>query len=396
LALWKQLLGILAAIAVAAYAVLAFVPGGRAYLAGLGLVSEAPNSITAGGDPALTGNKPETGGGRRSGGQPALVVVVDTIKITINDRLTALGTGKSVQSATLTPSASGLLTELLVDSGADVTAGQVVAALDPASAQVAYDAAKIVSDDANMTLARTKNLGSSLSVSGTQMQAYQLAANRAELAMRQAKIDLNNRKIVSPIDGTIGLIAVNPGVEVTQSTVIATVEDNSIIKVNFDLPERYVGKVKPGAPVTVHPIALPGLEMQAVVGAIDNRIDAASGSFEIEARIPNPDRTLRSGMSFTMTMQFPGDTYIAVTPLAVQWGSDGAYVWRVSDHKVQRVPISVVQRNAESVLVSGDLALGDQIVSEGLDALKDGATVRLVGEAQDGAPVKRPAPAAGN
>lgn len=395
LAIWKQLFGIVVAVAVIGYSVLTYVPGGRAYLAGLGLLSAAPEDASAASGGQSPGKSGARGGGQR-GGRTALVVLSETTEVTINDRITALGTGAAVQSATLTPSSSGLLTEVRVTSGAEVAANEVIATLDPASAQVAYDAARIEYEDARRTRDRFVQLLSSASVSAAQLQAYQLSTDKAELDMRQAKINLDNRQVVSPIAGTIGIIQVNPGVEVSQSTVIATVDDNSAIKVSFYLPERLVDKVNPGDAVLAVPIAQPGTEIQAVVTAVDNRVDKTTGSFEVVARVPNSDHSLRSGMSFTMTMGFVGDTFVAVPPLAVQWGSAGAYVWRVVDHVTQRVEIRIVQRNAESVLVTGDLALGDQVVTEGLETLKDGATVRVLGEqSADASEAPKPT-AAGN
>ncbi len=394
LSIWKQLLGIAVAICVVGFVVVRYLPGGRAYLADLGLIPGATVDA-AGGSGAAPGGRSDGASGPSGAGRQnmrsALVVVSETTEVTINDRVMALGTGAAVQSATLTPSSSGLLTEVRVKSGVEVDAREVVATLDPASEQVAYDTARVAYDDARKTLDRFKKLESSSSVSATQLQTYQFAADKAELAVRQAKIDLDNRQVVSPIAGTLGIIQVNPGVEVTQSTVIATVEDNSAIKVSFDLPERFVGKVNPGDAVLAVPIARPGNELRAVVTALDNRIDETSGSFEIEARIPNGDHTLRSGMSFTMTMSFAGDTYLAVPPLAVQWGSDGAYVWRVTDEVAERVAVSLVQRNAENVLVSGNLALGDRVVTEGLENLREGMTVRVGGKASADLPPETPA-----
>lgn len=358
-----------------AVAAVRYIPAVRGYLAAAGLIAAVPGD-DASGVPAATAQ-----GGNRGGWREAPLVVLGIAgEATINDRVAALGTGAAVQSATLLPSDSGLLTELRVTSGAEVAAGDVVAQLDPESAVVAYDAAKIAYDDAMKTLERFQQLGTGTSVSATQLQGYQFAADKAELALRQARIDLDNRRIVSPIAGTVGIIHVNPGVEVTQSTVIATIEDNSAIKVVFALPERYVGKVFPGDAVSAAPVALPGTEVRATVTAVDNRVDEATGSFGVEARIPNTGHDLRSGMSFTMTMGFAGDRYIAVPPLSVQWSSAGAYVWRVTDMKVHRVPVSIVQRNAESVLVAGELAAGDPVVTEGLDGLKDGAAVRVADE----------------
>ena len=64
----------------------------------------------------------------------------------------------------------------------------------------------------------------------------------------------------------------------------------------------------------------------------------------------------------------------------MQWGSDGAFVWRYADGKVDRLPVRIVQRNTETVLVAGDIKAGDRIVTEGLDGLKPGAEVQVFGE----------------
>lgn len=379
MSIWKQLVGNIAALGIIAFVIVNYVPGARTYLIDKGLLPATAENSAAAPAAGQPGQNPPGGGGRFSS-RLALVVLSDVTEATINDRLSALGTGAAVQSAKLMPSASGILTGVRVTSGAVVKAGDVIATLDPASAQVAYDSARIARDDARKTLARNELLGSGALVSATQLQAFQFAADKADLALRQAEINLANRKIISPIDGTLGIIRVNPGVEVAQSTVIATVEDNSGIKVSYDLPERFVGKVKPGDPVTAIAIARPGTELMARVTAVDNRVDDATGVFEVEAVIPNDGGFLRSGMSFTMTMRFAGDTYIAVPPLAIQWGSDGAYVWRVNENKAQRVAIHIIQRNAENVLVTGKLSVGERVVTEGLETLRDGATVQVAGE----------------
>ena len=359
------------ALVVIGFVAVAYFPGARSLMIDWGLLPASTQDAAS---------APATSTKAQGGGRKALVVLGAVTEATINDRLSALGIGVAVRSATLTPSESGILSELRLDSGSAVKAGDVIAMLDPASAQVAYDAARIARDDAKMTLDRNQRLGTGSVVSATQLQAFQLAADTAELALRQAEIDLANRKIVSPIDGTLGIIRVNAGVEVAQSTVIATVEDNSAIKVSYNLPERVVGKVKPGDTVSAIAIARPGNERVARVSAVDNRVDETTGSFEVEAIIPNEDGLFRAGMSFTITMQLAGDTYAAVPPLAVQWGAEGAYVWRVAESKVQRVPIRIVQRNAENVLITGALAAGEAVVIEGLETLKDGAIVQVAGQ----------------
>jgi hypothetical protein len=79
-------------------------------------------------------------------------------------------------------------------------------------------------------------------------------------------------------------------------------------------------------------------------------------------------------------MSFPGESFPAVDPLSIQWSSDGAYVWKYVDGKVQKAMVDIVQRNTDGVLVRGDIALGDQVVTQGVLQLSEGASVRLLGD----------------
>jgi hypothetical protein len=78
-------------------------------------------------------------------------------------------------------------------------------------------------------------------------------------------------------------------------------------------------------------------------------------------------------------MKFAGDKYPAVNPLSVQWDAQGSFVWRVTDEKSHKVRVTVVQRNPDYVLVKADLRDGDQIVTQGLQRVREGGPVRSEG-----------------
>jgi len=84
-------------------------------------------------------------------------------------------------------------------------------------------------------------------------------------------------------------------------------------------------------------------------------------------------------MSFKIEMRFAGDTYPSVNPLAIQWGTDGAFVWAVRNGAASRVPVRIVQRNTENVLVAGDLREGEQVVTEGIHLVREGADLLIAG-----------------
>ena len=380
MAIWKQTLLSLLVVAVIGIAWYFYFPGAQEVAARFGLGTAATEGADAagGGRPAGPGGP---GFGGFGGARATQVVVQPADSQIINDELTALGSAAALHSVTVTPQASGMLTEVLVSSGASVEAGDVIARLDAQSQQIAFDRAQLALSDAETTLKRIRQLRAANTVSESQVQTAELAVSNAELGLRGAELDLRNRSITAPIAGRVGLVEVNAGNMVTTQTEIATIEDRSALLVSFWVPERLMGALKPGDPVKAVPVALPQAEITGLVSAIDNRIDTASGTFEVQAEVPNPDDSLRAGMSFTVSMRFAGDSFVAVDPLAIQWGSDGAYLWRAIDGNAVRTPVRIVQRNTESVLVAGELAVGDAIITEGLEALRDGQDVAIAGEA---------------
>ena len=371
---WKQLLISLGVISAGVLLWGRFVPGANDMLEAAGLPGTLVAAIAPAGDgKAEEGNR---GGGRRGGfgGGPALVATKPVAMAVVNDRLNAIGDGEAIRTVTVTPYATGNLTEVVVQSGDRVEQGQVIARLDNDEQKIAADQARVALESAQQKLKRVENLRSSMSVA--ELQDAQTALKAAELALRNAELTLRRRDITAPYGGVVGIISVNAGDYVTTSSAIARIDDRSEILVDFWVPERFATSVRVGGEVTASAVARPGETFSGAVQAIDNRIVQESRTLRVRARIDNPEDLLRAGMSFQVTMRFEGDLYPSVDPLSVQWSADGSYIWRVKGEKVERVPVHIVQRNPDKVLVKAALAEGDQVVTEGLQTLRPGGAVR--------------------
>ena len=394
MAVWKQILVslvVLAAIAVLWYF---YFPGAQDVAARLGVPAltakqDAPSAGPGGGAGRPGGFPGGFGGGRET----SVIAEPATLEV-INNRLTALGDGTSLHSVTVVPNASGTLVDVLVNSGARVSKGDVIARLNSDEEQIAADKARLALADAQATLDRYSQLKDA-NLTAVQMQSARLAVDNARLALQSAELALSDREIVAPIDGRIGIVQVDAGNAVTTQTEIATIEDRSNILVSFWVPERLTSAIAVGQPVKVVSIARPDQEVTGKIVAVDNRIDPASGTFEVQARVPNDKDDLRAGMSFTVSMDFTGDSFVAVNPLAIQWGSDGAYVWLMVDAKAKRTSVRIVQRNSETVLVSGDIAAGDMVITEGLTGLREDAAVKLADAGNTGNASAADAPGGG-
>ncbi|CDN48320.1 efflux RND transporter periplasmic adaptor subunit [Neorhizobium galegae] len=317
------------------------------------------------------------GGQGGQGGNRATLVVAQPVAIgTVNDRLTAIGSGEAIQSVVVMPQSSGTINEIRVVSGQKVTKGQVLARLDDEEQTIEREKAQVSLQSAQEKSASYKNLQS---FSRLDVLNAQIAEQAAKLALSTAELNLKRRDIVAPIEGIAGIVAVNIGDNVTTQTNVVTIDDRTAILVDFWAPERFAVAIEPGQAVDASSIARPGQVFSGKVEAIDNRIDAASRTMRIRARVENPGDVLRAGMAFNVGMRFAGERYPAVDPLAIQWDGEGSYVWQVKDNKSVKTRVRVVQRNPDAVLVGAELQEGDRIVTEGLQRVREGASVRIFG-----------------
>ncbi len=373
MAFWKQLILSLIVLLAAAGLWARFFPGAPQLMAQWGLDWIPITGAVS--DQAEGGN-----GGRQWGGggfSQQAVIAEPVTTATINDRLSAIGTGQAIRSVTVTPFASGRLTEILVTSGASVEAGEIIARLDSEAEQIALDRSRIALEDAEARLERVTALRSSNTVTAVQQTEAELAVENARLALRDAQLTLDRRSVAAPIAGTVGILPVTAGNYVTAQTEVATIDDRSRILVDFWVPERYAGLIEVGAEIEATSIARPSDVFSGEVSAVDNRIDVESRTLHVQALIANTDESLRAGMSFRVTMRFAGDVFAAVHPLAIQWGSDGAYVWSVDQGMGKRVPVRIVQRNTDTVLIDAELEPGDMVVTEGIHSVREGQPVKI-------------------
>ncbi|MGB3643048.1 MAG: efflux RND transporter periplasmic adaptor subunit [Mesorhizobium sp.] len=368
MAAWKQIAFALVVLVAAGVAWVRYFPGAPEILDRWGIEwAHASTPKQDAGEAAA-----RTGGGA---GAQVPVVTAPVASATINDRLQAIGTGRAKATVTVTPYTAGRLTEFLVESGAHVEKGQTIAELDSETEAIAVDRAKVGVEDTEAKLERVTRLQASKAATAVAVSDAQVALDNARLQLREAELALKRRSVVAPIGGTVGILPIEAGNYVTSQSAIATIDDRSAILVDFWVPERFAAAVKVGAPLTASPIANAKGVFQGTVSAIDNRVDEKSRTLWVQGLIENPADSLRAGMAFQVTMKFPGDTYPAVSPLAIQWGTDGAYIWTVEDGRTRRVAVRIIQRNTETVLIDAPVTSGDLVVTEGVQSVREDGEV---------------------
>lgn len=350
------------------YVWIAHVPAARPLLDRAGVLDLL--GIEASGQPADEAAQPTRA-------QDAARVITATVgRQAVADRISAIGDGRARRSVDVRSNAVGVLTDLALDAGSHVEAGTIIARLQDEEQKIALEQAQIELEKARTDAERFRQLQKTGAVSEVRLREIEVALRSAELAVRQAEFELSERRIVAPISGWVGIIDLEVGDRVNAQDLLVTITDRSDILIDFRVPERVVGMIAPGQPIEVALLGQRGQTLTGEISAIDTMLDRASRTLLVQGRVPNGDDRLRSGMAFAVSLSFPGDTLLSVPPLAVQWSSDGPFVWAVRDGSAVQVTVGIAQRGSDAVLVtSGDLAAGDTVVTEGVQTLRPGTPV---------------------
>ena len=328
----------------------------------------------------------------RSGG--ATRVLVEPLKLA-EDRVVvrAVGTGDALKSASIHPSVAGEVMEVAFTAEQRVKKGDVLLRLDDEHQKLAVRLIKVELDRARREANRLSRLARSGHASRARLETAQAALQSASVRHSQANANLADRTVVAPFDGIIGLTDLSVGDRVDDDTMIATLDDRSVILVDFNLPEDYASRVRVGDPIRVRPSTMRDRVLQGTISATGSRIDPASRSLRVRGQIPNPEDTIRPGTSFEVELSFTGRAFPRVREVAVLWSRDGAYLWRVNSGKAEKVFVKLVRRDRGWILVDGGLKEGDSIVVEGVQGLRAGQRLAprpfAEGAIEEPAPQKR-------
>ena len=283
-----------------------------------------------------------------------------------------VGTGDALKSAAIHPSVAGEVIEVRFRAEQRVRKGAVLVRLDDEHQRLAVRLIQVALRKAQREATRFKRLASSGHASQAKLEAAQAALESASVRLALARADLDDRTVVAPFDGVIGLTEINIGDRVTDDTMIATLDDRSVILVDFTVPEYLAGRMRVGDPVTVSPSTTPDRKITGAIHATGSRIDPKSRSLRVRARIPNDDDAMRPGTSYQVELAFIGKSYPRVRVVAVLWSRDGAYLWRANGGASEKVFVKLVRRDRGRILVDGPLRTGDLIVVEGVQGLRAG------------------------
>jgi membrane fusion protein (multidrug efflux system) len=295
------------------------------------------------------------------------------------DRIEVLGAAKGLQSVTITSNTPELITAVRFTDGETVRKGQVLVELKADAEDAGILEAKARLAQAERDYNRWKTLAERGVAPRATAEQYLSAYETAKAAVAAAQANKLDRVLRAPFSGRVGISDVAPGTLVAAGTPIVSLDDVSVIRVDFSVPDRYLSTLRIGLPIAARPDALPGETFQGRISQIDTRIDPATRAIKARAEFPNAGGRLKPGMLVKVAIDQGVRTAVAVPEAAVQFEGNQASVYRIAKGSkglvARRTDVDTGITADGFVEIRSGLKKGDKIVADGLNRIQDGAPV---------------------
>jgi len=319
-----------------------------------------------------------------------VIVQVSTIERTeLSFTVTAAGSVQPQRRVNVSAEVPGRVVEVPVDQGAGVRRGDLVARLDDREIRLKIDeASSLVSSDqlelAREDFERKQRLfedgavtRSVLDQAKNQYLTLDSAYKSAQARIGQLRQQLSKARVTAPIDGIVAQIAVSAGEFVGPGAPVAVIENTIEVLVSVELSDRDVVKLRPLQGVEARSDAYPNKVFQGVVERVGGSANPVTKGFEVEARIANPEGSLRSGMILSLEILLEKRNCLVVPEAALlDESGDQANVFVVSGGVARNLRVGVGGHKDRDVEVTRGLAEGDTVVVFGHDQLRDGQAVK--------------------
>jgi len=329
--------------------------------------------------PALTQQR---GGGPGGGSPPPPSVFVEAARIqTFANRVEAIGTLEANERADLTLSASDRVTAVYFEDGERVKAGKTLISLAQREQSALVESAEADLDQASQELARLEPLAAQGAVSKAELDIARRNANSAAAQLRAVQSRQRDRVLVAPFDGVLGFRQVSVGSFVRPGDVVATLIDDSVMRLDFAVPSIFLTSLQPGLAIEARSGDLPGRTFKGTVASINNMIDPVTRSVRVRAMIPNKDAILKAGMFVEVTLLAAPREALSVPEVALQPRGPDTYVWVASrsgkDTLANQVKVEVGLRQAGRAEILAGLETGQLVITEGALRLREGGAITV-------------------
>jgi membrane fusion protein (multidrug efflux system) len=321
-----------------------------------------------------------------AGGGPGMalampVVAVEARRQQVVESVSLVGSLAPDEAIEVKAETDGIVQEVPFEEGQMVEKGALLVRLDDTKllAELADAQARLQLAEASHTRAKELRETRLISEQEYDQAAFTLAVSRATVELRQRL--LRDARVVAPFRGRTGARNVSPGQVITRNTVITWLVDLDPMKVEMNVPERFLGQVQTGQKVQFKVAAYPGREFEGEIYFVAPRLDEITRTALVKTRLPNPEGLLRGGMVANLELNLViREAAVVIPEAALMSNGDMNFVFLAGpDQTVGLQPVTVGQRLPRWVEITSGLKGGELVIVEGHQKVGPGMKVTLSG-----------------
>ncbi|MFY8274108.1 efflux RND transporter periplasmic adaptor subunit [Pseudoalteromonas sp. SSDWG2] len=286
-----------------------------------------------------------------------------------------IGSSRANQAIYIKSAQNDYIDSIHFDDGEHVKAGQLLVQLRDKEEQLRVAELQANLSEVKRQLDRLTELARSQATAKSLLEEQRAKYEATQAQLEAAKTKLAEMKVSAPFAGILGKRMVSKGAFVSTSTEITSLDDISVIKVDFNVPEKYLAQLSMGMNVTARSDAYPDRTFTGTVTHVSSRIDMATRSVPISASFTNKDNMLRPGMLLNTALELKTYEALLVPEKAIIPRQNKHFVFKIVDGIAQQVEVKVDKRYDGWVGISSGLQSGDQVVTEGIIKIRNGSPV---------------------
>jgi membrane fusion protein (multidrug efflux system) len=312
--------------------------------------------------------------------KPIAVFVANVERVFFVDEVEALGTLQATENVNLTSSVTERITKINFDDNQRVKQGYVLVEMDVSEekAELAEESFRL--DEAQSQVERVRALVKRSSASKSTLDERERELNTAKARLGAIQSRINQKSIVAPFDGVVGIRNISVGALAQPGMLITTIDDERKMKLDFSIPEVFLSSLKIGLTIEAKASAYPKQVFKGTVTSVDSRIDPITRSVLARAVLINDGRLLKAGMLMSVQLnKNPRQTLIVPEEALVTIGNENAVmlVQNTEELKVKRQVVELGARRKGSVEILSGLNEGQQVVTHGTLKVRDGSLISI-------------------
>lgn len=323
--------------------------------------------------------------GKPGGAPPPTSVIVSSVyQDEFVDTVEAIGTVRANEAITLASTVTQTVSAVNFTDGQRVQKGDILVEMTSGEQKALLDQQKALTNEALKQLNRTRDLAKSGAAASSVLDERQRQYVSAKAGLAALQSRLENFIITAPFNGVVGLRNISPGALLQPGTKITTLDDDSVMKLDFSVPSVFLPTLKPGVEIVANATGF-NEEFKGVLSAVDSQVDTATRSIVVRAMIPNPDGKLKPGLLMTVRLlKNPRDATVIPETAIIPEGRKHFVLVVDGNNIVEKREVTIGARRPGDVEILEKLKVGEKVVVQGTMMAQDGKPVKVAAEQKKG------------